>query len=223
LCGGGAKLLALALCAAFSISSAHAGDYFVRKNPQSVQSSEREFENFQALRDRAVASGKVSVDVGLILPPGTEQIETPVEMAARQAAIIAEVAAFQSRYGANIVGGVSHGILTPMLSAEFTAAGVDQLLEDVKVAEFSAEGRYQGQLNAIYNNLSVQALPLPNGPIAGRAVAILDSGVQTRPNGASGLNDFQNRVVRQACFSEPFTGSGRSHWQSMHQQWHSHS
>jgi|GEM_PF-2496353 len=192
-------------------AQAHSGAHLVQT--QAGQNTARADQSgaFQALRNRAVAAGRVSLDVSMVLPAGVEQDNTAAQMAARQASIVAEVAAFQARYGANVVGSIEHGILTPMLSAQFTAAGLDQLLVDTKVGEFSAEGRYQGQLNAIYNSVGVAALPLPSGPMAGPAVAIIDTGVQIPANGTPGPaagNEFHNRIVRAACFSKPFAEAG---------------
>ncbi len=162
-------------------------------SPQSAEANQ----NYLALRALAQANGSVRVDLLFQLPAAVNALNTAADMQAREAAVLAEVASFQSRYAASIVGTIAHASLTPMIQADISAAGIDQLRTDPAIQWFSKQGVYTPLLNEVNNVLQTSSLPLM-GDVSGNSnatIAIIDSGVDVNHP------EFSGRVLAGACYS----------------------
>lgn len=152
--------------------------------------------SYESLRQRAVSNGGVVVTVSYLLPGNLGDINTPAGLAVAQAAVLNEIAAFVGRYANVMMGAVVHASLTPVLQVKLSAAGVDQLLTDPIIVDFSELFGLQPQL--LETNSTLQTSLLPTMGTAGSSnqmIAIIDSGVDFTHS------EFAGRIAVGACFN----------------------
>lgn len=201
--GNTLRILALAFASISFASVACAASYPVQRGKEGFDSTAQA--NAATLRAKAVQAGSIRLDVAFAVSGAATDLSTDAGIATQIAAVNAAVAGFQQRYGANIVGAVTHASLTPIMSANFSASGIDQLLTDAQTERFEDPTIFQGFLKQANTVLQTSLLPPQTATSARNMVAIIDFGVDINHPQLSG------RVLRGACFSTPsgnYTGGG---------------
>ena len=196
MCGGGANRLAvLAVALALACGQPVLANLYVATNGGGKLSATSQT-SYESLRQRAVADGGVVVTVGYVLPGNLGDINTPAGLAAAQAAVLNEIAAFEGRYANVMLGAVVHASLTPVLKVKLSAAGVDQLLTDPNIVDFSELGSLRSQLREVNSTLQTSLLPsMGTAGSSNQMIAVLDSGV------GIAQPEFAGRIAAGACFS----------------------
>ena len=192
---GALRGLALAFAFISFTQIASAANYPVQRGKEGFDSAAQA--NAAILRAQAVQAGSVRLDVAFAVPGAATDLSTDAGIATQIAAVNAAVAGFQQRYGANIVGAVAHASLTPILSANFSANGIDQLLTDAQTVRFEDPTIFQGFMKQANTVLQTSLLPPQTAASARNMVAVIDFAVDTNHPQLGG------RVLRGACFSTP--------------------
>ena len=187
--------MALAFASISFASIACAADYPVQRGKEGFNATAQA--NAATLRAKAVQAGSIRLDVAFAVPGAATDLSTDAGIATQIAAVNAAVAGFQQRYGANIVGPVAHASLTPILSANFSASGIDQLLIDTQTERFEDPTFFQSFMQQANTVLQTSLLPPQTAASARNMVAIIDFGVDINHPQLAG------RVLRGACFSTP--------------------
>jgi len=185
------------------MATAGAADYPVQRGKEGFDAAA--LNNAAVLRAKAVQEGSIRLDVVFAVPGAATDLHTTTGVNTQIAAVNAAVADFQQRYGANIVGTIAHASLTPILSAHFSASGIDQLLTDTQAQRFEDPTQYQEFLNQANTLLQTNLLPTAIAATANTMVAVMDSGVDINHPLLAG------RALNGACFSTPsgnYVGGG---------------